>query len=182
MKTPHTQHMASAVVGLLLLASGCGKAPAPAESAAAAPTPDILTQVFQSVPAPGEILPIPELRKAVQPGDAVILEAKVMGTVTPFVDNRALFVVGDEGTLISCDLRGDDHCATPWDNCCDDPKAVREGTATIQVVDGEGNVIKHGIRGVHGLKELSRVRISGVVAPQATPEALIVNAKAIEVL
>lgn len=174
----------SAIAGLLLLTVGCGQAPEPIPSANTEPSvPDALAAVFQAVAAPTSIQPIPELRTSVSPGDAVVLEAKVMGDLNPFVDNRALFVVGDEGTLISCDLRGDEgHCDTPWDNCCDDPKALKDGTATIQVVDATGQVIKHSIRGLGGLKELSRIRVRGVVAPQATEGALIINATAIDVL
>ena len=178
------QIIQSAIAGLLLLAVGCGQSSAPAPSASAEPSvPDALAAVFQDVAATESIQPIPELRTSVSPGDTVVVEAKVMGDMNPFVENRALFVVGDEGTLTSCDLRGDDdHCDTPWDNCCDDPKALRAGTATIQVVDANGQVIKHSIRGLEGLKELSRIRVKGVVAPQATEGALIINATAIDVL
>jgi hypothetical protein len=184
MNPKHTIRLTAAVAALALSATGCGKAPtsetsAPATTEAA---PAALAAVFHPVAATSTVKPIPELRTQVSPGDSVVLEAKVMGTETPFVDNRALFVVGDEGTLTSCDLREDDHCKTPWDNCCDDPDALRAGTATIQVVDGEGNVLKHGIRGVNGLKELSRVRIEGVVAPQSTADALIINATGIDLL
>ena len=105
-----------------------------------------------------------------------------MGTETPFVDNRALFVVGDEGTLTSCDLRTGDQCRTPWDVCCEPADAIRAGTATIQIVDADGNVLKQSIRGVGGLKELSRVRVEGVVAPQSTEDALIINATGIQIL
>lgn len=166
-----------------LLAAGCGKSPEhPAAEAAPTSEPETLMPVFQSVSETDAILPIPELRVTAKPGDRVILEGKVMGTDQPFVDNRALFVVGDEQTITSCDLLEDDHCATPWDNCCDDPRVVRAGTATIQVVDDNGQVVKESIRGVRNLKELSRVRVRGTVAPQSSPEALIINAEGIDVL
>lgn len=180
--TQSIRHIAG-LAALTLFAAGCGKAPAPQAAASAETAPAALASVFHPVAITGAVKPIPELRTQVSPGDTVILEAKVMGTETPFVEQRALFVVGDEATLTSCDLRGeDDHCETPWDNCCDDPDAVRAGTATIQIVDADGKVLKHTIRGVNGLKELSRVRIEGVVAPQSTRDALIINATGIELL
>ncbi len=182
MNTTTSTCLVAGLAALTLLTSGCGKAPAPQSSAPTASVPPAITSVFQPVATTEAMKPIPELRAYVAPGDTVILEAKVMGTETPFVDHRALFVVGDEATLTSCDLREDDHCSTPWDNCCDDPHALRIGTATIQIVDAEGNVVKHGIRGVNGLRELSRVRIRGVVAPQSTGDALIINATGIELL
>ena len=134
------------------------------------------------LPAPAQPVPIPELRRTAQPGDEVIFEAKVMGTKTPFVENRALFVVGDEGTLTSCDIHHADSCETPWDNCCDTPDALRAGTASIQVVDDDGNVLRHGIKGIAGLRELRRLRIAGTVAADATEAAFIINAKTIQIL
>ena len=168
---------------IFMLAAGCGKSPAP-EAAAIENTgaPAELLSVFRPVIATGPVLPIPELRNKVSPGDKVMIEAKVMGTLEPFVESRALFVVGDEGTLITCDLEEGDTCKTPWDACCEPPEELRVGTATIQVVDANGAVLKHSIREINGLKELSRVRIEGVVAPQSSAEALIINATGIQLL
>ncbi len=164
--------------------TGCSPdaADTPSADASASAPPPALTSVFEPVPAADISPAIPELRRTARPGDDVVIEAKVMGTKHPFVDNRAVFVVGDEGTLTSCDLRHDDACPTPWDNCCDDPEAVRAGTATIQVVDESGEVLRHGIKGIAGLEELSRLRIEGRVAPASTEAAFIINAARIEVL
>ncbi len=170
------------LTALTAMAAGCGKSPAPEATVVETAAPSELASVFRPVTASEAMLAIPALRTNVSPGEKVILEAKVMGTETPFVENRALFVVGDEGTLTSCDLRKGDQCKTPWDVCCDDPRAIRAGIATIQIVDAAGHVLKQSIRGVNGLKELSRVRVEGVVAPQSTAEALIINATGIEVL
>jgi hypothetical protein len=168
---------------LLAAVAGCGRSGAPnAPAPAGTETPAALAAVFQPVPAPESITPIPKLRDAARPGDAVVIEAKVMGADDPFVDGRAIVVVGDEGTLQSCDLRSGDSCETPWDVCCEDPAAIRAGTATIRIVDSEGRVLKTGLRGVNGLVELSRVRVAGTIAPESTEGALIINAHAIEVL
>lgn len=165
---------------VILLLSACGQeAPAPEVSE----IPSELFTLFQPIDASAVLSPIPELRMNVSPGDEVVFMAKVMGSETPFVEGRALMVVGDEGTITSCDLMAeDDHCKTPWDACCDTRTAVLAGTATIQVLDAEGKVLRHGFRGVEGLKELSRVRVRGIVAPMSNEKALIVNATAIEVL
>jgi hypothetical protein len=172
----------AAVVALPCAVAGLGtRGEQAAETTPPAAVPAVFAGVFVDVPSPGTSLPIPELRRVAKPGDEVLLEVKVMGTREPFVDNRAIFVVGDEWTLISCDLRRGHDCPTPWDNCCDDPKAVREGTATIQVVDADGKVLRHEIKGVAGLKELSRLRIAGVVAPNSTEAAFVINAQKIEI-
>ena len=176
-------HLLAPVAAACVILAGCGKSaekatPPPPTAAASSP----LDGFFGAVDATGDVIPIPQLRKDAQPGHGVVVEAKVMGAVEPFVENRALFVVGDEGTLSSCDQIHGDACRTPWDNCCDDPDALRVGTATIQVVDEKGNVLRHGIKGVAGLRELSRVRVAGEVAPGSTEAALVINASRIEVL
>lgn len=170
----------SLLIPFLLLISACRQENA---SVIVPETPAELLAVFQSVPQEDVSNSIPQLRETVQPGDDVTFNAKVMGSKTPFVTGRALMVVGDENTMTSCDLMsGDDHCETPWDVCCEDPKMIQKATASVQVVDAEGRVLSLGLQGVKGLKELSRVRIKGTVAPMSTAQSFIVNAQAIEVL
>lgn len=167
----------------LAVAGGCGKNETAEPSMERQP---VQVDAFAGLFAPvgvDEAETITALRTRAKPGEQVTLVGKVMGMMEPFVPNRAAFVVGDEEVLVSCDLMGDeDHCETPWDLCCEDPKAIRASTATIQVVDENGGVIKQEIRGVNGLKELSRMRVRGVVAPQSSDEVLIVNAERIELL
>ncbi|MGA0369665.1 MAG: hypothetical protein ACO3N7_09480 [Kiritimatiellia bacterium] len=166
----------------LLLLAGCGpqetaSAPAPVE------LPPALVRVFEGKIDPDGLSSIPELREKAQPGEEVSFHAKVMGTLHPFVEGRALVVVGDADTMLSCDLLGEeDHCETPWDLCCEPGESLRKGTATVQVMDENGKILSAGLRGIHGLKELSQLRIRGTVAPNATPEAFIIHATAIEVL
>jgi hypothetical protein len=163
-----------------LLATGCGaERPAPAGDAAVAPE---VEAVFTAPPGSEAPTPIPQARTRVKPGEPVVLQGKIMGVMTPFVEGRAAFVLGDEATLTACNLRPGDGCPTPWDVCCDDPAVIRAGTATIQIVGGDGAVLRRGLKGVHGLKELSRVRIEGVADAMSTPEAMIVNARSIVLL
>jgi hypothetical protein len=165
-----------------VLASGCGKKEAaekPASQVSA--TADVFAGLFGPVDA-GQAEAITALKTKANPGEAVLLVGKVMGMMEPFVPNRAAFVLGDEEVLVSCDMNEGDQCPTPWDVCCEDPDAIRAGTATIQVVDENGSVLKQEIRGVNGLKELSRMRVQGVVAPQSSAEVLIINAERIELL
>lgn len=182
MKHP-IQRALSLLLSLGVLA-GCSQAPEPtSDETASSPTPPQLQAVFGSVPAPESLSSIPVLRTEAKPGDTVTFEAKVMGALHPFVDGRSAMIVGDEGTVTSCDLLGDDdHCSTPWDACCEDPDLKQAGTVTVQVVNEEGDVLRHGIKGVSGLKELSRLRIRGTVAPTATEAAFVVNAEKIEIL
>lgn len=167
------------VAGLAMLAAGCGvERQAPIEERDA-PGVEAVFTVPPSAEAP---TPIPEARTRVKPGEPVVLQGRIMGVLTPFVEGRAAFVLGDEATLTACNLRPGDGCPTPWDVCCDDPATIRAGTATIQIVGGDGAVLRQGLKGVHGLKELSRVRVEGVADAMSTPEAMIVNARSIAIL
>ena len=171
--------MHTLLAGSWLIATGCGEkvveTNAGVEPQAGAPS------VFVDAPPAGTPVPIPEARTRLKPGDAVVLSGLVMGVSMPFVPGRGVFVLGDEATIVPCDVKGDDHCSRPWDACCDPPEVRAAGTATIQVLDEDGRVIQRGLKGINGLTELSRVTVAGKVADIATPEAFIVTATAIHV-
>lgn len=170
MKTLMMITMATAIV----LVAACGKK----ESAVPVTTP----AAFVNVEPEGIPIPIPEARKTLKPGDEVLLQGRVMGVRNPFVNGRAVFVLGDNETITPCTEMGEeDHCRTPWDACCDLVEVRASGTASIQVLDEDGKVLTHGLKGVNGLRELSRVTVKGVVAPMASAEAFVVNAKALYV-
>lgn len=161
------------------LAAGCGSKKTESTPSSSEPVP----AVFTTTRPEGSPVAIPDARTSAKPGEGLLLAGKVMGVSDPFVEGRGVFIVGDEATLTSCDLMGeDDHCPTPWDACCDSPEARIAGTATIQVLDEEGSILARGVQGVGGLDTLTRVIVSGTVAANATPEALIVNAQAIYVV
>lgn len=161
-------------MGLAVLV-GCGESD---KKTAAADVPP----VFVEQAIDGTATPITEARTQFKPGDEVTLTGLVMGVPNPFVEGRAVFVLGDEATITPCDAMGDDdHCQIPWDACCD-PKEVRSaGTAAIQVLDESGKPARVGLKGVNGLAELSRVTVSGTVAPNSSADAFIVNATAIHI-
>lgn len=164
------------LVGLAALVfAGCGE-----KEEVVAPEVTIPAAFVDALPA-GTPTPIPEARTQFKPGDEVLLAGKVMGTTLPFVEGRAVFVLGDEATITPCSDMEEDHCAIPWDACCDPADVRRKGTATVQLLGEDGKVLAQSVKGVKGLKELSRVTVAGVVAPQSTPEAMIVNAHAIYV-
>jgi hypothetical protein len=96
----------------------------------------------------------------------------------PFVEGRAVFVLGDEKTIPRC---GMDHCPTPWDACCTPVEIRAAGTVTVQVLDDAGNVVAQSAKGMNGLKELSKVTVAGTVAPNSSAEAFVVNAKSLYV-
>lgn len=163
------------MIASLVLIAGCG------EKETSVQTLDVeVPAVFVSEPIDGKAVAIPEARSA-KPGDEVVLTGLIMGVHHPFVEGRGVFVLGDEGTLVPCDEKGDDHCSTPWDNCCDPSEVKKAGTATIQVLGEDGKPIRTGLKSINGLAELSRVTVEGTVAANSSSEAFIVNASAIHV-
>lgn len=145
------------------------------------PKSDALKQVF-STPPTGKPDAIHKARTTAKPGDTITLKGRVMGNLKPFVEGRSIFIVGDTEKLKACSDTPGDGCETPWDNCCDSPEAIKQGTATIQVVDAKGKVLKEGIENVNGLKKLSYVTVSGKVAPGSSTDLLLLNAESIQVV
>lgn len=168
------------LISLLAIAS-CDRPESTTETAAPIENSTALTAIFTDVAA-GEPVVIHEARKTAKPGDRLLIKGRVMGSVSPFVEGRAAFVLGDGEILTACsDMGEDDHCETPWDACCDTKENLRDGTATIQVTGPDGRVLKEGIEGVQGLNKLSRVVIEGVVAEGSSPENFVINATVIDV-
>ena len=175
-----------ASVVLAIVVMGCSKQPnKPEVSKTEAPEPAVsgrISQVLGAVVAEAEARGIAETKPTLAAGDTVTLKGKVMGTMHPFVDGRAAVVIGDDTTINSCDLMPDDHCRTPWDACCVASEILQAGTAMIQIVDAEGQVVKRGLKGIEGMRELSRMRVSGTVVSGGPEAPLVVNAEAIELL
>ncbi|AKJ64814.1 hypothetical protein [Kiritimatiella glycovorans] len=163
------------VVAAMVVGVGCGKK---AEQGSVEPV--AVPKAFVSEEPAGEPTPIPEARK-LPPGTDVLLKGLVMGVRSPFVEGRALFILGDEATITPCNAKDDDHCSMPWDACCDPLEVRAAGTAAIQVLDDTGEVLEQGLKGVNGLKELSRVTVAGAVAPHSTTNAFVVNAASLYV-
>jgi hypothetical protein len=167
------------LVAACLLAS-CQEKPAPAaKQTPAAPSAE-LSKVLAAAPA-GEARAIHVARTAVKPGDEVTLTGRIMGNDKPFVEGRAVFILGDPEVLTPCNERPGDSCETPWDVCCDTSEDKQRGTATVQITGPDGKVLKEGIEGVGGLKNLATVVVTGTVAEGSSADLLVVNATAVQV-
>ncbi len=159
-------------------AVGCGGR---SSSPTAIETPAVIRAVLAAGVPEQPAGSIADLRRTSRPGQTVVVEGRIMGRPEPFLERRAAFVLGD-GSLTPCNERPGDKCPTPWDLCCEPPDAVRNGTAVLRIVDEAGRVVPMGLKGIGGLRELARVRVRAVVAPESTPEAWILDARAIAVL
>ncbi len=111
-------------------------------------------------------------------GDKVMFEARVGGRVDVFVDGMAIFVAADP-KLISCDQRPGDYCKVPWDYCCENFDAMKNGMATIQIIDDAGLPYEVSAEGQGGLEPLKTVVIQGVVSEKGDDGNFVVDASGI---
>jgi hypothetical protein len=177
MKTKTTCLLITSAV--LLVACGKKSTQSTAGASVSEPSP-ALAAVLAASPT-GEAASITAIRSTAKPGDEITISGRIMGAMKPFVDGRAAFILGDPDVLTPCNEVPGDECETPWDACCDSPEDKKRATATIQIVDAGGRVLKEPIEGVGGLKNLSKVTVSGKVAEGSSADLLIVNASAIGV-
>ncbi len=170
----------SLLAAIALLAS-CGKPDRPAKTAEATPKgpgPE-LSAVLATTPE-GEARSIAAVRSQLKPGDTVTLTGRIMGADNPFVEGRAVFILGDPTVLTACSDKPGDSCETPWDTCCDTPEDKKRATATIQILGKDGRVLKEPVEGVSGIAKLATVKVSGTVAQGSSADLLLVNASAIQ--
>jgi len=160
----------------LLLFAACGDSNEPTSSVTNSAS-TALTGYFADIPAEGAI-GVAAARSSARPGDVITVRGVIGGTVTPFTDGYAMFVLSDE-SIAFCST-DDEHCAQPWDACCEDPDKLAAGRALVQLVHENGAPIPLTIRGVNGLTELDSVLVTGQVAPASSPQNLILNATAIQ--
>ena len=129
--------------------------------------------------APKDAISVSKARKDAKPGEAIVLRGKIGGRKIALVPKAAIAVLADEKSVTSCNDMPGDACTTPWDYCCETPEKLKTSTATIQVRDEKGKVLRAPLRGLGDLKELSTVVISGTVDAASTKDNLIVNATSV---
>lgn len=150
---------------LLSLLSAC--APSEAPTAATQDSAFVAERFLSERPA--DAIPVSQVRADLKPGTEVALSGLIGGTLEPFVDGYAAFVLADS-TIRFCDDIPDEHCDTPWDACCEDPDKIKANRVSVQFVDADNQVLNEGLKGVGGLKELSEVIVTGTLSKDSTPE------------
>lgn len=113
-------------------------------------------------------------------GERVTMVGRICGRVRPFVQQRAVFTLVDPALPSCADCVDPDHCATPWDYCCDERARLRAATATIEVVDAAGEPLPIGLLGVQGLDPLVTVSVTGLVTERNDQGLLVIQAERIE--
>ncbi len=143
-------------------------APSAAEGARRAPA---LPDGFFLAAEPAGAISVSEARASAKTGDDIVLTGHVGGRSEPFVENRAVFLLADAAKAPACA----DECGTPWDACCVPGETIAANSATVQVVDSDGNALHVSLSGRNGLAPGSEVTVQGRVR-EAGDAILIVDA------
>ncbi len=165
------------VIGAAGLA-GCGGSEPSAQAPAASSE---LPAGFFLASEPGGAAFVEEVKKGAKAGDEVVIRGRIGGSESPFVENRAVFTIVGPGIKSCLDMEEKDHCATPWDYCCESGEDIAAHSATIRVVDAGGAPVRASVKGKGGTKELSDVVVKGKVA-QAQGAVLVIHATAMYVV
>jgi len=167
----------------VLVAAGCdagSKTPAKPEAGNGGTTAELPASLFLKA-APANPKNVGELAGTAKPGDAVVVRGVIGGSVDPFISKRAIMTVADRRMKSCEDMGGLDHCKTPWDYCCEPRESLKVNLASVQVVDGEGHVLKADLKGQGGLDPSRKIVIEGKVAPESSKDSLVINATGVYV-
>lgn len=147
----HTQ-LHVALLSLALAACSGGAEPEPTNDGPAMPE-----SVWSQAPLEGAVDVI-DLRESAKSGDEVV----VRGTLQDFGSFANFSLVED--TLDHCaEMPEPDHCATPWDYCCEDQDKLRELTVSVEFQGEDGDVADWSLEGAHGLDRLDEVVAMGTL-------------------
>lgn len=139
---------------------------------------DIPDSTFMSQ-RPAEAKDLVVIKKDAKVGDQVTFLARVGGRSRPFVEKQAIFVAADP-SLQSCEIiADDDHCPVPWDYCCEDGQLLREGMATIRILDTDGRPFSVNAKGAGGLQAAKFIVVEGTVSDRNDEGLFVVDASRI---
>jgi hypothetical protein len=115
-----------------------------------------------------EAPPLREVRRSASVGDTVTFTGYIGGRAQPFVSERAVMLVADIEAAPPCT----DGCPVPWDACCTPSDVIIANSATVQVVDAAGALLRVGLEGQGPLQCGAEVTVVGKV--RETGEKLFV--------
>ena len=167
-------HLILSIAAALALCS-CGdkeSTPAPAQQEAPAAHP--LASVLGEVPDKENAIEVADAR-ALPPGSPVTVHARLLGAANVFAERQAMLILADP-----LHVKPNYDKPKPYEACCIPAEIKASNTIPAQAVDAEGLPLPHSLKGLGGLKELDYVAVKGVIAPDSTPEAPIINISVIE--
>tara|TARA_R100000027_G_scaffold67481_1_gene66450 strand:+ start:7360 stop:7890 length:531 start_codon:yes stop_codon:yes gene_type:complete len=137
---------------------------------------DALTFILKS--APSGAISVGEARKNILPGETVTVTGRVGGTVHPIAEKYASFVLLDS-SIIFCSEMGDEHCATPWDACCEDVDNLAAHRTSVLFYDESGQPLAVDLKKQANLTPMDTVTVVGRASENSTPDNLLLVAEGI---
>lgn len=174
MKTQNTKSilLSASLSASMLFLVACS----PSDEASTTADTSATTAALLLSETPTEAVSVYEARKQAQPGATIQVSGQIGGTLKPFIEGYAGFVLADP-QLDFCNEMGDDeHCSTPWDACCEDPDKLQSMRVSVQFVDSNGNPIQADLKQNLGIQELDEVTVVGTVADSSTASNTIIHA------
>lgn len=159
----------------LMTVAGCSKS----EDTTAGDTSTTSTKaawVLTGAPS-GEAVSVAEAKASAAEGDAITIRARIGGRSKPITSDSPVFLVMDL-EVPSCADMEEDHCATPWDYCCETQESITANSATIQIVGSDGSTIETDPIAA-GLNALDEVIVVGTVGPRPNNDVLTIRATGI---
>ena len=175
------KHLATPLLFAAMLALvGCGQEQtdtpdAPPSQGENQPTVSLPDGFFLSE-APDGALPLSAARAAAGAGEPVAFTGYIGGRTEPFTEGRAIFLVADVEKAPPCA----DGCPRPWDACCVPGDVVIANSATVQIVDADGQTLRLGVKGRQGLVPGAMITVVGTVR-QVSDAVFIVDATGVAV-
>ena len=163
----------ASITGLALGLAACKEEAAPTTggtTGSSAPT----TAEWKLASMPADAQGVKAVKDSAEEGDTVAVRGIIGGRTDALSKDSAFFVMVDPGLHNEC-VGEDDHCATPWDYCCAVPEDIQTNSATVQLVDAEGNPLEFDLSG-QGISPLDEVVVVGTVAARPTPQVLTIRA------
>jgi hypothetical protein len=163
------------VSALVLSLAACEESSAPTAGAPGgqpAPATDSPTWLLASMPEGA--VGVAEAKPTAAEGERVVLHGRIGGRKDPLSSDSAVFIIMDPEVPSCADMEGD-HCATPWDYCCETQESITASNATVQLVGSDGAPLAIDL-GKHGFEPLDEVVVVGTVAPRPNEQTLIVKA------
>ncbi len=153
--------------GMLLV--GCGVSssdppPLPTSAEAVAEARKLL--VASEPPSPQSVI---EVRQKGKHGDAVVVIGQIGGETKPFIEGRASFL------LVDSSLKPTLECDCPWDFCEYRKADLAAARVSVKFVDALGKTLPVDAREAFGVKELSKVIVSGKVQRDDNNNVVIVG-------
>ncbi|MFH5802818.1 hypothetical protein [Alienimonas sp. DA493] len=149
----------AAALGLLAvagLAVGCG-APDGDATVTDAAAPTVQNAAYLAPAEPEGAKGVGEVKASAEDGDEVTVVGLIGGDRAPFVDGLAAFTIVDPKVPYCA---ADEGCPTPWDYCCQQDK-VPANSATVKLVDENGELVAEGAKALLGVDELAEVVVRG---------------------